>query len=282
MRFALCNELFQGVPLRQVCQTIHKLGYAGIEIAPFTLADDVQTLDRVARKEISSTIAESGLSFVGLHWILVSPQGLHVTSSDQQIRKRSWNYVGQLIDLCADLATDDQPGVIVFGSPKQRSTYGEMSCEQATEIFIQELSKLASHAVERGIQILVEALPANQSDVINSMAEAVGIVDQIGSPAIQSMFDVHNAIDETMPHTDLIKQYFPYIRHVHVNELDGREPGAGNYNFSPLLGTLDALDYNGWVSVEAFNFTRDPEEVANRAIHCLRSALPSATIAKTI
>jgi hypothetical protein len=46
------------------------------------------------------------------------------------------------------------------------------------------------------VTVLVEALPANQSDVVQTLEEAVGIVREIGSPAIQTMFDVHNAIDE--------------------------------------------------------------------------------------
>ncbi|HZS53493.1 MAG TPA: TIM barrel protein, partial [Bryobacteraceae bacterium] len=64
--------------------------------------------------------------------------------------------------------------------------------------------------------------------------------------------------------------YAPYIRHVHVNELDGQEPGMGSYDFAPLLGTLSELHYSGWVSVEAFDFSRDPLEIAQRSISRLR------------
>jgi sugar phosphate isomerase/epimerase len=89
------------------------------------------------------------------------------------------------------------------------------------------------------------------------------------------MFDTHNAVDETEPHTELIRRYLPYIAHVHVNEIDGREPGMGDYDFSRLLAALADLDYCGWVSVEAFDFSRDAEEIAARAIATLRTATPA-------
>jgi sugar phosphate isomerase/epimerase len=283
-RFALCNELFQETPLPETCATLRELGYSGIEIAPFTLADDPLTLTPTTRREIQRTIADSGLSFVGLHWLLVAPDGLHVTTPDVAVRKKSWDYVRHFIDLCADLAgaTNGNNGILVFGSPKQRSTTGGMSRKTAMAVFEEELARVAPHAELRGVQILVEALPLAQSDVITSLSEAVGIVERIGRPAIETMFDVHNAVDEKMDHADLLRKYFRHIRHVHVNELDGREPGMGDYDFSKVLAVLVELNYQHWVSLEAFDFTRDAREVAGRAISHLQSALPPAAIANYI
>jgi sugar phosphate isomerase/epimerase len=73
-----------------------------------------------------------------------------------------------------------------------------------------------------GVTILIEALPKAQCDVVQTLAEAAGLVGEIASPAIRTMFDVHNAIDEIEPHAALVDRYFRLIRHVHVNELDGR------------------------------------------------------------
>jgi len=205
-----------------------QLGYEGIEIAPFTLAESPRQVSKSDRQEYRRIMAEEGLSFVGLHWLMVSPEGLHVTTGDLEQRARSWQHIHDLIDLCADLG---QHGVMVFGSPKQRSTVGGMSPQEAVAVFTAELAKVAPHAQEKGVRILVEALPSDQSDVINTLQQAASIVEQINNPAVQTMFDTHNAADETEPHMDLVSRYFRHIAHVHVNEMDGREPGTGDYDF---------------------------------------------------
>ena len=54
----------------------------------------------------------------------------------------------------------------------------------------------------------MEALPHSQSDVVHTLEEAAGVVGQIGSPAVRTMFDSHNAEDETEPHDRLIERIF--------------------------------------------------------------------------
>ncbi len=201
---------------------------------------------------------------------MVAPKGLHVTTPEQALRARSWEHIRRLIDLCADLGDN---GVMVFGSPKQRSTVDGTTPREAVAIFTEELSRVAPQAEDRGVRILVEALPVAQSDVITTLAEAVAIVEKIGSPAIRTMFDTHNAVDETIPHSDLIRNFFRYIAHVHVNEMDGREPGTGDYDFGSLLQTLADLNYAGWVSLEAFDFSRGAEIIAGGALHHLKKEL---------
>ena len=116
-----------------------------------------------------------------------------------------------------------------------------------------------------------EALPADQADVILSLEEAVSIVREVDSPAVLTMFDVHNAIDEAEPHEILVDRYFDFIRHVHVNELDGKHCGAGNYDFKPVLETLRRRRFAGWVSLEAFDFTPGAERLANESLRHLES-----------
>ncbi len=281
-RFAVCNELFQPLSLRETCQRVVALGYEGLEIAPYTLQEDPAALNARERQQIRETITEEGLEFVGFHWLLAAPLGLHATTRDERVRKRTWDYVHSLIDLCADLANNGAPSIMVFGSPKQRSTRDGKNPREAVDVLTHGLAHAAPHAESRGVTILIEALSPDQTDVVTCLADAVAIVKQIRSAAIQTMFDTHNAKAETEPHADLVRKYAPYIRHVHVNELDGREPGAGDYDFKTLLTTLEELDYPGWVSVEAFDFSRDAREVASRGIQSLKGSPPLAATSQAI
>lgn len=268
-RQAVCNEVFQKHPLAGACKTIRELGYDGIEIAHFTLADDPQAITPGQRQEYRRVMESEGLTFVGLHWLMVAPKGLHVTTADRALWKRSWEHIRHLIDLCGDLGEN---GVLVFGSPHQRSTTGGMEREEATQRYVEGLVHVAPEAQQRGVTILIEALPRNQTDVINSLDEAAGLVRQIGSPAVQTMFDTHNAVDETEPHASLIHKYRDIIRHVHVNETDGRYPGTGDYDFQSVFQALHEIDYKGWVSLEVFDFQPDAVTISRESLAYLRQA----------
>ena len=265
----MCNEAFEGRSFADTCKAIRKAGWTGIEIAPLTLAEDPARVAAAQRREYRDMMASEGLTFVGLHWLMVAPKGLHVTGPDAALRERSWEHIRNLIDLCADLGPD---GVMPFGSPKQRCATGGLSREEATRNFVEGFASVAPHAMERGVTLLVEALPANQCDVVQTLAEAVSIVRQIGSPAVQTMFDVHNAIDEVEPHAALVNQYFDFIKHVHMNELDGKHCGAGNYDYRPVLDVLRRRDYSGWVSMEAFDFSPGAERIADEGLRRLETA----------
>lgn len=266
----MCNEAFGSGTFAATCRAIRQAGYAGIEIAPFTLAESPGEVSPAQRQECRSIMQSEGLAFVGLHWLMVSPKGLHVTTPDAVLRARSWDHIRSLIDLCADLGPH---GVMVFGSPHQRSTTGGSTRAEATGRFVEGLAGVAPQAAARSVTILVEALPANQSDVVQSLAEAVAIVKEIASPAVRTMFDVHNAVDESEPHAVLVDRYFDLIRHIHVNELDGRHCGTGSYDFRPLFEILRRRAYSGWVSLEAFDFSPGPERLAVESLRCLESVI---------
>src|SRR5438093_1185644 len=133
-RHAICNEAFEQYDFADACRAIRKAGYTGIELAPFTLAEAPAEVSASRRAELRNIMASEGLEFVGLHWLMVSPKGLHVTGPDAGLRRRSWDHVRALIDLCADLGSG---GVLVFGSPKARCTTDGITREQATRHFVE-------------------------------------------------------------------------------------------------------------------------------------------------
>lgn len=271
-RHATCNEAFKDWDFAESCKAIRRIGYTGIEIAPFTLAEDPVTISAERRRECRSIMEAEGLTFVGLHWLMVSPKGLHVTTGDKALRERSWQHIRTLIDLCADLGPG---GVMVFGSPQQRSSTGGTSPQEATKNYVDGLVSVAPQAEQRGVTLLIESLSPSQTDVVTTLDEAAGYVDQIGSPAIQTMFDTHNAVDEKEPHPVLVERHFPKICHVHVNEMDGKHCGTGDYDFKPVLRTLKRLGYGGWISLEAFDFSFGAERLATESLRYLEKETES-------
>jgi D-psicose/D-tagatose/L-ribulose 3-epimerase len=99
--------------------------------------------------------------------------------------------------------------------------------------------------------------------VVNTIEEALRTTG--GHQRVQTMLDTHNTAGETLPVADLIRRHRASIRHVHLNEMDGRYPGSGNYDFAAVLRTLREIQYPGWLSVEVFDFLPDGETVAAKA-----------------
>src|SRR5258708_11848438 len=116
MRIALCNEVLAGMPLQRQCEIAARLGYDGLEIAPFTLSASPEKISTAEAAKIRATVEDSGLVVTGLHWLLVKPDGLSLTDPDASVRTRTIDVMTRLTALCAELGG----AVLVHGSPKQR------------------------------------------------------------------------------------------------------------------------------------------------------------------
>lgn len=264
-RLAMCNDAFHDWPFPEMCRAVKKAGFDGVELTPSTLTGKTSTL--------RDAMASEGLRCAGLHNILTAPTGLHATTADAIVRRRSWDHLRRLVDLTAALGGS----VLVFGSGKQRSAADGMTVAEATARLRDGLAELVPAANARGVIILLEPLAPQFTNVVNTLDEAAAIVRQVGSPAVQTMFDTHNTVAEKLPHDELIRRHFPHIRHVHLNEMDGRHPGTGDYDFRKVLQTLKDLRYGGWVSVEVFDFKAGARTIAEQSAAFLRKMEGSLT-----
>lgn len=267
LRLAICNETFAPLSFAEACRVAKQAGFEGLEIAPFTLGDDPVATAQARRAELRDVMKSSGMEYVGLHALLAAPKGLHVTAPDEAVRRKSWDYVRRLVDLAADLGS---PSVMVFGSGKQRSAGAGVAIADAVKRFSDGLAEIAPAAEARRVTILIESLAPHLSNVVNTLDEAVALARQINSPAVSVMFDTHNAVAEKLPHGELIKMHHQRIRHVHLNEMDGRHPGAGDYDFAAVLRALMEVSYRGWVSVEVFDFAPGGERIARDSARFIR------------
>ena len=177
-------------------------------------------------------------------------------------------YLDELIDFCGDL----DGSVMIFGSPKQRSTIDGMSIGDAKKYFAEGLVAVADHAQSRGVKIMVEHLDKTQSDVINTLDEAWEFVERIGHPAIQMMFDFHNTADETESLDVLVKKHVAHIYHVHIQEMDGQYLGMGTAadDFLATFRVLKDLNYDRWISLEVFDFSPGGRTIAQESMRVMK------------
>src|SRR5690606_15190528 len=103
MKISLCNEVIAELPFERQCDLMKKLGYDGVEIAPVTLSDEPHLLPAARRKEISKIAADAGLPITSLHYLMVAPKGLSITSKDPAVRTKTFDVMRGLVELAADL-----------------------------------------------------------------------------------------------------------------------------------------------------------------------------------
>jgi len=270
MRFAICNETFQGLPWKEACHGAAAAGYEGIEIAPFTLAEDCRSLTGADRARIRRTAAEHGLDIVGLHWLLVSPRGLSATSDDDSVRRATALYLVALADLCGDLGGR----IMVLGSPAQRRIPPGCTRERAEDRLLETVRPALDRAAARGVLLCLEPLPPPEADLLLTLDDARRLLERLDHPAARTIFDVKSASAEGAPLHSLIRAHASRIAHVHANDANRRGPGFGCTDFRPILGALRDIGYGGWVSVEVFDYTPDATTIAVESLRHLRACLP--------
>jgi D-psicose/D-tagatose/L-ribulose 3-epimerase len=261
MRIALCNEVLADMPLERQCEVAARLGYDGLEIAPFTVSNSPENISTADAAKIRTTIEASGLVVTGLHWLLVKPEGLSLTDPDAAVRARTLAVMTHLVGLCAELGG----AVMVHGSPKQRQIAPGETHAIALARLQDALAQIALAAARVGIIYCIEPLSKRETALINTVAEAAELVRAIDHPNLRTMIDCSAAgLTEEDPIPALIDRWLPtgLIAHLQVNDPNRRGPGQGEMKFAPILAALKRHNYAGTIAVEPFDYSPDGAGVA--------------------
>jgi sugar phosphate isomerase/epimerase len=266
VKFAICNEIFKGWKIEDVFAYAAKLGYQGVEIAPFTLADSVSEICNSERQKLREAAARQGIEIVGLHWLLVKPEGLYLNHPDPVLRKRTADYFCELVGFCADVGGK----VMVVGSPKQRNMLPGVSFEQARAWAADAFRAAVSRAEHRDVTICLEPLAPAETNFINTAAEAIEFTRQLKSPSFKIILDVKAMCAEGRPIPQIIRESWPHFAHFHANDRNLKGPGFGDVDLQPIAAALREVGYEGFVSVEVFKFEEGAEAIASRSLEYLK------------
>ena len=230
MKIGICNELFQGWPIAQIFEYAARLGYGGVEIAPFTLADSVRDISSGKRKEIRRAAEERGIEIIGLHWLLVKPEGLYINHPDPEIRRRTREYLQELIHFCADLGGK----ILSHGSPKQRTIQEGWNFEEGWKRARETFEDCLPTAEERGVTYCIEPLTRSNTNFINTVEEALRLVEEINHPNFQMLVDCRSAEANEGSAAEAVREA--------LTSGQSRGLGEGPLVVLENLGTAESLD----------------------------------------
>jgi sugar phosphate isomerase/epimerase len=187
--FALCNEVLQPLNFEAQCRYAASLGYVGLEVAPFTLSDNPKDITIEQAKTFKNIAKLHRLQITGLHWLLVKPEGLSITSTDVTVQQKTVAFIHHLCALCAAMGGK----YLVHGSPKQRLVVGEQTHAEALSLATKFFAQAAQSAHQFGVTYCIEPLSADQTPLINTLAQAIAIVEEVNHPALKTMLDTSSA-----------------------------------------------------------------------------------------
>jgi len=270
-KFALSSSAYTRFKLAQAIRHIALAGYSGIEVVADVPHGYPPALGEADRRGIRHALAQSRLAIANVN---ASP----MTAIRDELRP-SWiepdrvlrdERVQHTLD-AGQLARDI--GGPTITTPGGGTLEHEKARQSAARQFRSGLKQVVA-AIEKGKcpPVLIDPGPGL---LIETAAQALDIVDGFKPPQVAVSFNTahfHRAGQDIGP---AIRQLKDVIRHVHIEDLsaDGSEdmvvPGTGLVDFAEVFDALDAIRYQGWLTVDLSGTDVHPDDAAKQALQYL-------------
>jgi sugar phosphate isomerase/epimerase len=201
MNYAICNETFLDWPFDRAFAFARECGYTGIEIAPFTIATYATDISAARRAEVKKQAAAAGLDVVGLHWLLAKTEGFYLTSPDAAVRKKTSDYLAELVRLCGDLGGS----IMVLGSPQQRNLLPGVDKPTAMKYAADVISAALPTFEKCGVTLALEPLGPSEGDFLLTADEGRELAKLINSPHVKLHLDCKAMSSESKPIPEIVR-----------------------------------------------------------------------------
>jgi D-psicose/D-tagatose/L-ribulose 3-epimerase len=225
---------------------------------------EIASLSDIDFERTATALKDAGLPVPATNLFL--PATLKVTGPDVDTA-RQMEYVAKAFDRVARLGVR----IVVFGSGGARRVPEGFSKDAALAQLVDFGRRIAPLARARGVTVAVEPLRREETNIINSAAEGLALVEAVGDPAFQLMIDFYHLASE---HEDpaIVVRAASHLRHIHMANPGGRVfPLAPvEYDYEPFFSNLRKIKYDQRISIEAS--TKDLQHDAPLAIALVRQA----------
>lgn len=228
-----------------IVDRLKEIGYDGVESLVGT--PDEQAYKRFGNHAQSIGLETTAVFVVGEHENPVNPS--------PAIRQKALERIKWGIDRAHDMHSAILCGPFhsahgVFSKkPPQEEEY-----EWAAEV----LHAAGDYAQQAGIVLALEALNRFECYLCNTMEQMQKLLGKVAHPQVRSMYDTHHANIEEKKAADAIHTIAPMLAHVHISENDRGTPGDGQIQWDETFATLSQIQFDGWLTVEAFS-RNDPD-----------------------
>lgn len=233
------------------------LGYDGIELALLEKSQvDVERLKALIQQfGLELPVVSTGQVF--------GEARLWFSHPDPVIRNRAVEQFKGLIEIAAEFGARINIGRVrgpIAGNPSQSA---------AEDNFLACLAILADYGKLLGVELILEPVNRYEIDYVNTCEEGARIIEKCGHDNVKLMPDVYHMNIEDPSIEGAFLKYFEKISYIHFADSNRYAPGKGHIDFQSVIGTLRALNYQGYVTIEILPYP-DPDSAAREAIQYLR------------
>jgi len=250
---------YQG-SLEETFSAISRYGYDGVEL---------MTLDpgKLNWEEVGNTAAKYDLSIPLVCTGEVFGQlALSFSDPEEAVRQRAVERIGEIIDFAGYLGAN-----MNIGRVRGQFRY-HIPREQTYAWAVEAFRTISERAAARGVTIALETVTIMQTNFINTLAEALQMVEDVGHDHFRLMMDVFHMNIEEKDLFAAIKAYQGYNIHVHLADNNRRYPGHCGMDFDRVIRTFHEAGYAGAFSTEIFQLP-DQDAAAKGAVECLAPIL---------
>ncbi len=238
-------------------EKIARLGYEGVELA----VRDPNLLDADYVEEVVSRL---GLEVPAIGTgQAYGEEGLSFTDPDEGVRRRAIERIEAQIRFARRF-----DALVIIGLIRGRVAPG-VERGQALSWLAEALRECAALAEKEGVRLVLEPLNRYETDLVNTVAEALELIERVGAGNIGLLFDTFHANIEEVSIERAIREAGERLLHVHVADSNRWYPGAGHLDFASIVAALREVGYEGYLSAEVLPLP-DPDACAQKAIGFMR------------
>lgn len=145
---------------------------------------------------------------------------------------------------------------VVLGSGRSRNIPDGWERSRSEEQLVQLLSHIGEEFAGTGVTLVIEPLNKKESNLINSVSEAVRFAEQVNHPSVRVLADFYH-MDEEKESLQTLIDNKTWLHHIHLADTGRLSPGTGQYPYDQFVVALQTAGYEGMISAECT--VRDPE-----------------------
>jgi sugar phosphate isomerase/epimerase len=243
-RFAASNIALGPYDHGDQLEHLPSLGLEGLEVAPSRVwRDSWKGLAAAQVKAYRKQAEDAGLRVIGLHSLFFDQPGLGLFKG-REVRAETLDFLVYLSSLCRDLGGK----TMIYGGGRRRGNVGfDDAFAEAVEFCGEFCRRVEGH----GTVLCFEPLGPADSDFINTVADALAIVEAVDHPALAMQIDAKALVDNEEAGFAPFRMSKETLVHFHANEPGLAVLGSsGTVDHAAFGGYLKKIGYQGFVSIE--------------------------------